>query len=157
MNNNLFKKRIDELGRIVIPKQIRNTFKIKNFDELEMFVDKDSIILKKSIGIEMYKEKLERLLLFIKKYIDFDILILEKQKVIISTKEEIKSKDEVVVENINGNFNLVLKTNEKYNVSSLPIIIDSNNIGELYFINRDKNLDDNIFKQIRELIIDLIN
>lgn len=157
MNNNLFKKRIDELGRIVIPKQIRNTFKIKNFDELEMFVDKDSIILKKSIGIEMYKEKLERLLLFIKKYIDFDILILEKQKVIISTKEEIKSKDEVVVENIDGNFNLVLKTNEKYNVSSLPIIIDSNNMGELYFVNKEKSLDDKIQKQIRELIIDLIN
>ena len=157
MNNNLFKKRIDELGRIVIPKQIRNTFKIKNFDELEMLVDKDSIILKKSIGIEMYKEKLERLLLFIKKYIDFDILILEKQKVIISTKEEIKSKDEVVVENIDGNFNLVLKTNEKYNVSSLPIIIDSNNMGELYFVNKEKSLDDKIQKQIRELIIDLIN
>ena len=157
MNNNLFKKRIDELGRIVIPKQIRNTFKIKNFDELEMFVDKDSIILKKSIGIEMYKEKLERLLLFIKKYIDFDILILEKQKVIISTKEEIKSKDEVVVENIDGNFNLVLKTNEKYNVYSLPIIIDSNNMGELYFVNKEKSLDDKIQKQIRELIIDLIN
>ena len=157
MNNNLFKKRIDELGRIVIPKQIRNTFKIKNFDELEMFVDKDSIILKRSIGIEMYKEKLERLLLFIKKYIDFDILILEKQKVIITTKEEIKSKDEVVVENIDGNFNLVLKTNEKYNVSSLPIIIDSNNMGELYFVNKEKSLDDKIQKQIRELIIDLIN
>ncbi len=157
MNNNLFKKRIDELGRIVIPKQIRNTFKIKNFDELEMFVDKDSIILKKSMGIEMYKEKLQRLLLFIKKYIDFDILILEKQKVIISTKEEIKSKDEVVVENIDGNFNLVLKTNEKYNVSSLPIIIDSNNMGELYFVNKEKSLDDKIQKQIRELIIDLIN
>ena len=157
MNNNLFKKRIDELGRIVIPKQIRNTFKIKNFDELEMFVDKDSIILKRSIGIEMYKEKLERLLLFIKKYIDFDILILDKQKVIISTKEEIKSKDEVVVENIDGNFNLVLKTNEKYNVSSLPIIIDSNNMGELYFVNKEKSLDDKIQKQIRELIIDLIN
>ena len=95
MNNNLFKKRIDELGRIVIPKQIRNTFKIKNFDELEMFVDKDSIILKKSIGLEMYKEKLERLLLFIKKYIDFDILIAEKQKIIVSTKLEIKSNDEI--------------------------------------------------------------
>lgn len=157
MNNNLFKKRIDELGRIVIPKQIRNTFKIKNFDELEMFVDKDSIILKKSIGIEMYKEKLERLLLFIKKYVDFDILITEKQKVIISTKQEIKSNDEIVIENIEGNISIVVKDNDKYNVSFLPIIIDSNNIGELYFINQDKSLDDNIQKQIRELIIDLIN
>ncbi len=157
MNNNLFKKRIDELGRIVIPKQIRNTFKIKNFDELEMFVDKDSIILKKSIGIEMYKEKLERLLLFIKKYVDFDILITEKQKVIVSTKQEIKSNDEIVIENIEGNISIVVKDNDKYNVSFLPIIIDSNNIGELYFINQDKSLDDNIQKQIRELIINLIN
>ena len=157
MNNNLFKKRIDELGRIVIPKQIRNAFKIKNFDELEMFVDKDSIILKKSIGIEMYKEKLERLLLFIKKYVDFDILITEKQKVIVSTKQEIKSNDEIVIENIEGNISIVVKDNDKYNVSFLPIIIDSNNIGELYFINQDKSLDDNIQKQIRELIIDLIN
>ena len=33
---NTFKKRIDELGRIVIPKQIRNTFKIKNFDNGEL-------------------------------------------------------------------------------------------------------------------------
>lgn len=157
MNNNLFKKRIDELGRIVIPKQIRNTFKIKNFDELEMFVDKDSIILKKSIGLEMYKEKLERLLLFIKKYIDFDILIAEKQKIIVSTKLEIKSNDEIDVENIDGNINIKLKNNDTYNVSFLPIIIDSNNIGEFYFINYDKKLDENILKQIRELIIDLIN
>ena len=157
MNNNLFKKRIDELGRIVIPKQIRNTFKIKNFDELEMFVNKDSIILKKSIGLEMYKEKLERLLFFIKNYIDFDILISEKQKIIVSTKLEIKSNDEIDVENIDGNINIKLKNNDTYNVSFLPIIIDSNNIGELYFINHDKNLDESLLKQIRELIIDLIN
>lgn len=157
MNNNLFKKRIDELGRIVIPKQIRNTFKIKNFDELEMFVDKDSIILKKSIGLEMYKEKLERLLFFIKNYIDFDILISEKQKIIVSTKLEIKSNDEIDIENIDGNINIKLKNNDTYNVSFLPIIIDSNNIGELYFINHDKKLDESLLKQIRELIIDLIN
>ena len=157
MNNNLFKKRIDELGRIVIPKQIRNTFKIKNFDELEMFVDKDSIILKKSIGLEMYKEKLERLLFFIKNYIDFDILISEKQKITVSTKLEIKSNDEIDVENFDGNINIKLKNNDTYNVSFLPIIIDSNNIGELYFINHDKKLDESLLKQIRELIIDLIN
>ena len=53
---NVLNKRIDELGRIVIPKQIRNNFKINNFDELEMFIEKDTIVLKKSIGIEIYKE-----------------------------------------------------------------------------------------------------
>ena len=95
--------------------------------------------------------------MFIKKYIDFDILISEKQKIIVSTKLEIKSNDEIDVENIDGNINIKFKNNDTYNVSFLPIIIDSNNIGEFYFINYDKKLDENILKQIRELIIDLIN
>ena len=95
--------------------------------------------------------------MFTKKYIDFDILISEKQKIIVSTKLEIKSNDEIDVENIDGNINIKFKNNDTYNVSFLPIIIDSNNIGEFYFINYDKKLDENILKQIRELIIDLIN
>ena len=40
----MFKKRIDELGRIVIPKELRNNFKIKDFDELELYIENDSII-----------------------------------------------------------------------------------------------------------------
>lgn len=41
-------RHIDELGRIVIPKEIRKTFKIKEGDSLEIFTDKDGeIILKK--------------------------------------------------------------------------------------------------------------
>ena len=41
-------RKIDELGRIVIPKEIRRTFDIKeNTDALEIFVDENTIILKK--------------------------------------------------------------------------------------------------------------
>lgn len=41
-------RHVDELGRIVIPKEIRKTFKIKEGDLLEIFTDKDGeIILKK--------------------------------------------------------------------------------------------------------------
>ena len=42
---------VDELGRIVIPKEIRRSFKIEDKDLLEIFIDGDSIILKKAEAI----------------------------------------------------------------------------------------------------------
>ena len=45
-------RRIDELGRIVIPKEIRKSLRIKNGESLEVFLDGDSIILKKFSQIE---------------------------------------------------------------------------------------------------------
>ena len=41
-------RRIDDLGRIVIPKEIRRTLRIRETDPLEIFTDKEGeIILKK--------------------------------------------------------------------------------------------------------------
>ena len=40
-------RRIDELGRIVIPKEIRKTLRIKEGDPLEIFADKDALVFKK--------------------------------------------------------------------------------------------------------------
>ena len=40
-------RRVDELGRIVIPKEIRRTLRIKDGESLEILVDKDMIFLKK--------------------------------------------------------------------------------------------------------------
>ena len=40
-------RKVDELGRIVIPIEIRNKFNISEKDELEIYVDSSSIVLKK--------------------------------------------------------------------------------------------------------------
>lgn len=40
-------RRIDELGRIVIPKEIRKTLRIKEGENLEIYIDNDTILLKK--------------------------------------------------------------------------------------------------------------
>ena len=41
-------RRIDDLGRVVVPKEIRRTLRIRKGDPLEIFTDKDGeIILKK--------------------------------------------------------------------------------------------------------------
>lgn len=40
-------RRIDELGRVVIPKNIRRQFKIQEGDPLEIFISEDGIVLAK--------------------------------------------------------------------------------------------------------------
>ena len=40
-------RRMDELGRVVIPIEIRNQFNIVEKDPIEIFVDGSSIVLKK--------------------------------------------------------------------------------------------------------------
>ena len=45
-------RRIDELGRIVIPKEIRKNLRIKNGDNLEILVDGENITLRKYSQIE---------------------------------------------------------------------------------------------------------
>ena len=40
-------RRVDELGRVVIPIELRNKFDIKEKDPIEIYVDGTSIVLKK--------------------------------------------------------------------------------------------------------------
>lgn len=40
-------RNVDELGRIVIPKELRNTLGIATKDGMEIYVEEDKIILKK--------------------------------------------------------------------------------------------------------------
>ena len=40
-------RKVDDLGRVVVPKELRRTLGIENGDPLEIFIDGDQIILKK--------------------------------------------------------------------------------------------------------------
>lgn len=55
-------RRVDELGRIVIPKEIRNTLDIKEGDPLEIYLDND-----RGIVMKPYREE----------YLNFDRLKTE--------------------------------------------------------------------------------
>ncbi len=49
-------RRIDDLGRIVIPKEIRRNLRIRDGEPLEIFVDKETIGLKKFSSIKEMNE-----------------------------------------------------------------------------------------------------
>ena len=43
-------RRIDDLGRIVVPKEIRRTLRIREGDPLEIFTDREGEIILKKYG-----------------------------------------------------------------------------------------------------------
>ena len=57
-------RRIDDLGRVVIPKEIRRNLHLKEGDPLELFIEDGAVVFRKYsfFNIEDYPKKLERLL-----------------------------------------------------------------------------------------------
>ncbi len=80
-------RRIDELGRIVIPKEIRKNLKIRDSDEMEISIHDGKIILNK------YEEKdLDIVIpLFIKnlgKFLNKNVLFTSKERVLVSYNKD---------------------------------------------------------------------
>ena len=154
--NNTFKKRIDELGRIVIPKQIRNTFKIKDFDELELFIEDDNIVIKKTGGILLIKDKLNDFLKFIKKYNNIDAFIIDKNIVVASNIESIN--DTININSsmyLNNQDYLEVQINDddylKGYIKSYQLIYDSNLYGNIIFVLKSS------INSYGDLLIDIVN
>ncbi|MFD1849257.1 stage V sporulation protein T [Oceanobacillus bengalensis] len=116
-------RRIDDLGRVVIPKEIRRTLRIREGDPLEIFVDREGeVILKKYSPINelghFAKEYAEALF----DSLHFPILICDRDEVIAVSGE---SKKDYLNKNIGskitkaiGNRSAVMETDQ----STLEII-----------------------------------
>ena len=74
--------RIDELGRIVIPKEIRKNLRIKNGDSLEIFLDDEAIILKKYSQIESLEMLAENYVETFNQVMKHNIIVTDRDKVI---------------------------------------------------------------------------
>lgn len=67
-------RKVDELGRIVIPKELRRMFNIKEKDQLEIYVEEDKIVLKKLENSCIFCKATENLTEYKDKFICSDCL-----------------------------------------------------------------------------------
>ena len=75
-------RRIDDLGRVVIPKEIRRTLGIKDGTSLEIFVDKDMVALKKHSSMNNLSHFAEVYVESIYNTLKKDIIITDRDNVI---------------------------------------------------------------------------
>ncbi|MFC6039590.1 stage V sporulation protein T [Paenisporosarcina macmurdoensis] len=146
-------RRIDDLGRVVIPKEIRRTLRIREGDPLEIFTDRDGeVILKKYSPInelgsfaQEYAETLYATLGTPAFISDRDEMIAvagvskkdyinrrlsSQAEEILQTRSIISEKMEKSVEWVPGQVEQV----KSYCVA--PIIVDGNPIGAVYLISK---------------------
>ena len=91
MNTTGIVRRIDDLGRIVIPKEIRKTLRIKDGDPLEINISNENIILKKYSTLEDIRDVFKIFIDKISVLTAKNILICDRDKIICGAGGDIES------------------------------------------------------------------
>ena len=150
-------RRIDDLGRVVIPKEIRRTLRIREGDPLEIFVDRDGeVILKKYSPIgelgdfaKEYAESLFESTNHITMISDRDTLIavaggskkdyLEKQ--IGAMVEQCMDNRKATLESNSGTYEVCKDMPETYSSYVVaPIVAGGDPIGSVILVSKDESV-----------------
>ncbi len=160
-------RRIDDLGRVVIPKEIRRTLRIREGDPLEIFTDNEGqVILKKYSPIGELSS-------FVKEYADA-LAQTTGHTICISDKDQViavagGSKKEFLDKSISSNLEKVIQgrsmlkatkedtkfipilsegtTDSYYSEIISPIICEGDAIGAVIFLSSNKN---NVMGEVEE-------
>ena len=137
-------RRIDELGRIVIPKEIRRNLKIRDGENMEIFIDMDSIILKKHSRIEDSIPYAKKLCTVLHNLTNNEILITDRERIISAQGENLKNFENEalskqmtsIIDNRETFFaanetTIDITDNQKLSgfISIVPIIVSADSVG----------------------------
>lgn len=76
-------RKLDELGRIVIPKEIRNNFKIEEGDQIEFYLNNNEIIIKKPSPLKGLDDEIYKLFQIYNIKFHNSIAIIENNSLLI--------------------------------------------------------------------------
>lgn len=149
-------RRIDDLGRVVVPKEIRRTLRIREGDPLEIFTDREGeIILKKyspigelSLFARQYAESLAQATGYIVCIADRDQVIAAAgtakkellEKPVSKQLEHLMSERETLITGKDGKNMIPVVTGQTEEYGALvaqPIICEGDVIGMVAMLSRD--------------------
>lgn len=148
-------RRIDDLGRVVVPKEIRRTLRIREGDPLEIFTDREGgVILRKYSPIRELGEFAQQYADSMAKATGYTVAISDKDQIIASagdSRKELISKkisselEEVIEERStilakSEDKNFILITNNGLGFAQeviTPIISEGDVIGSVAILSKD--------------------
>lgn len=139
-------RRIDDLGRIVIPKEIRRYLKIKDSDELEISIQDNQIILSKFESLKK-DQVLSCLLYSVGRFLNKNVVFTSRDKIVdyyLVDKDEMQECLDEELMNIIEKRQVV--TNETVKIKMFrdncflinPLIIRGDLIGSLIFYGKEE-------------------
>ncbi|MCI8293852.1 MAG: stage V sporulation protein T [Hespellia sp.] len=149
-------RRIDDLGRVVIPKEIRRTLRIREADPLEIFTDREGeIILKKYSPIgelstlsKQYSESLAQTMNCTVCITDTDQIVaaagngkkgLTDKYLSADMEQAIQSREQILAEKGSRQYRMIVSDDLEYKEEVIcPIICEGDVIGSVVLLNKDE-------------------
>ena len=135
-------RKIDELGRIVLPKELRKNLNIHTGDDFQILVEEEKIILEKYSRLINIETDIIKIINIFKNVYNYNIFIVYNNK-FINGKENVPDKiieiihqrkiyknEKITEVNLNGE-----KTTGKVIIN--PIVIDSDLLGAIIIIGNN--------------------
>ena len=159
-------RRVDDLGRIVIPKEIRRTLRIRDGESLEIFVDREMIALKKFSKMTDMDEISKQLVDIVNSVTGQSVFITDRDnfiaasvnlkkkylnKSISKALEFIMKERSIVVERELHNIELLDSDIEQYAYVISPVIMNGDAIGLVLIISEQS------VGQVEEKMADVVS
>ncbi len=138
-------RKIDELGRIVLPKEIRNTMNINTGDDFQILINENKIILEKYEKIKNYKTEIMNIINAFNEELKYKIYIVINNNDILTNQRLIKNINEIVSERKIYIHDQITKlelfenTIDEGRLIILPIIKNSDILGTIIIVSKDKS------------------
>ncbi len=124
-------RRIDDLGRIVIPKEIRKKLKINEGENIEIYINNEQIVLQKYSNIKNIKDISQKLTDSIYSILKDTIIITDTENIIAASG---KYKKELINKKISDNLLNIIKKRNCDILKNIEIV-DGLHINGSYKIN----------------------
>ncbi len=146
-------RRIDGLGRIVIPREIRKRFNIKEDDYLDISCDSNNIIISK-YDLLKENEYIKILINTFSEYLNSSIVLFNRERIIYKYNDFLNNNFDFYI-NLLGSLKVNYIFRNKYYFIYNSIIIDSDLVGG-FIIYRDYDFNDNEINISKLLLKSLI-
>ena len=113
-------RRIDELGRIVVPKEIRYNLGIRDGEPLEIFVEDNGILIKKYSKIDNIKDITKNYINIISDITGLNIMVSDREKIIVCS-DTLKDKESL---KLGDNHKNLIDERISYNSDKKEIMFD---------------------------------
>jgi len=148
-------RRIDDLGRIVIPKEIRKNLKIRNGELMEIMVNDDSIILSKHSTIKGIGDVAQLIVDSLNDSMEINLIITDRDKVVAATStlrkkyenqelnteySELILKRQTVTEQNPAKIKIDNENEEETSYIIYPIIADGDVVGSVLVLGLDNKI-----------------
>ena len=150
-------RKLDDLGRVVIPKEIRNNYKIEEGDPVEFYLNDNEIIIQKPSPLKGLDDEIFKLFQVYNLKFQNSIALIENNNIILSYGKDTEKIEQSLKETNLSIYNSKNLMRYKHNQNNFVIAnIQNDKYLIIHEIKQSSSLDSSIINLILDYLIKLL-